>query len=121
MKELSDNELQNIFAEDRLNCQADPSIESRLNYAFMLKNSQNKIHQNSIFGGFASLFSLKHISIKAAFVSVLIIVSFLNFQKDGDTQISPLTDTCKVIYPYSLDSANVLPFYGDSCFTMKNL
>ena len=73
--------------------EADQSVESRLMYSFLLKNSQSKLKQNS-FGSFLGwLFSLQSIGIKTAIVSFLLFFSILNNQLYSGSGTISGTDT----------------------------
>ncbi|HZL09079.1 MAG TPA: hypothetical protein VFC65_03710 [Prolixibacteraceae bacterium] len=56
------------------------SVEDRLMYSFLLKNSQSKVKQNSFVHFFGWLFSLQGMGLKAGLVSVVLVFSLMNKQ-----------------------------------------
>jgi hypothetical protein len=114
--ELTEKELFEIFEKDNINCNPQPSVKSRLDYTFMLKQSQNKIHQNSFAGLFAWIFSFKNIPVKAAMVSAILFFSVFNYQqKTGITNGAGIDSASMSVIPFNLDTLNNRPFSSDTC------
>ncbi|MCG6188569.1 hypothetical protein [Maribellus maritimus] len=114
--ELTDNYLSKAFQNDKLDCTPDSSIKSRLDYTFMLKESQNKIRQNSFLGLFTWIFSGKNLPLKAAFISLLVLLSIFNFQQKPGNFESPVVDSASVLtIPFNIDSVTNKPFKSDTC------
>ena len=64
-----------LFKNDELSTKPDSAIKSRLDYTFLLKESQSKIRQNSFTGLFTWFFSIKNLPVKAALFSVVMLFS----------------------------------------------
>lgn len=117
---LTDKYLSELFDNDELNCKPDPAIKSRLDYTFMLKESQNKIRQNSFAGMFAWIFSVKNIPSKAALISIALLFSLFNFQQKTGNFVSPAVDSTSMItIPFNLDTVFNSPFNSDTCYFPK--
>jgi hypothetical protein len=58
----------------------DKSIEDRLMYSFLLKNSSSKLKQNSFASFFGWIFSTQSLGIKTAMVSFVLFFSIFNNQ-----------------------------------------
>lgn len=58
----------------------DQSIEDRLMYSFMLKNSRSKLRQNSFSSFFGWIFSVQGLGLKTGLVSVVLFFSVMNSQ-----------------------------------------
>ncbi len=115
--DLTDNFLNEIFKNDELGCTPDPSIKSRLDYTFMLKESQNKIRQNSFLGFFSWILSGKDLPLKAAFVSIILLFTVFNFQQEPGSFDSPVVDSASVLsIPFNIDTITNQPFKSDTCF-----
>lgn len=114
--ELTDKYLSEQFKNDELICKPDPAIKSRLDYTFLLKESQSKIRQNSFTGLFSWFFSLKNIPVKAALLSVVLFISVFNFQqKTGNFNTPTIDSTLFLTIPFYADSVVNKPFRGDTC------
>jgi hypothetical protein len=65
----------------------DQSIEDRLMYSFMLKNSRSKVRQNSFSSFFGWIFSVQGLGLKTGLISVVLFFSIfnnqLNFESSG--------------------------------------
>lgn len=113
---MNEQYLSEVFKSDRLNYKPDPAIKSRLEYTFLLKESQSKIRQNSFAGLFSWFFSLKSISVKAAMVSVILLISVFNFQQKTGNFSTPTVDSASMLsIPFKLDSIINKPFSSDTC------
>lgn len=114
--ELTEKELFELFEKDSTRRNPQPSVKSRLDYTFMLKQNQNKIHQNSFAGLFAWIFSIKNIPVKAAMVSAILFFSVFNYQqKTGITNGAGIDSASMSVIPFNLDTLNYLPFSSDTC------
>ena len=115
--ELTDKYLSELFQNDTLAAKPDAAIKSRLDYTFMLKESQSKIRQNSFAGMFSWLFSLKSIPFKAAMVSIILLFSVFNFpQNSGISNTTTVDSTLIPAIPFNIDSVINSPLRGDTCF-----
>ncbi len=113
---MTDKYLSELFRNDETGCKPDPSVKSRLDYTFMLKESQGKIRQNSFLGLFAWIFSLKSLPVKAAFVSLILMFSVFNFQQKSGNFETPTVDSASIFtIPFKLDSVINKPFSSDTC------
>lgn len=114
--ELTEKELFEIFEKDNIGCSPQPSVKSRLDYTLMLKQSRNKIHQNSFAGLFTWIFSFKNIPVKAAMVSAILFFSVFNYQQNtGNTNVMGVDSASMSIIPFNLDTLNNRPFSSDTC------
>lgn len=120
-KMLSEQELTTIFENDSKNINPGPMVGKKLKYTFMVKSSSYKIYQNSFLGMFYWFFSWSNIPVKTAFISMLLFLSIANFQPTGSQFISPGCDTTLNSIPLKIDSADMLPFYADTCILSKSL
>lgn len=112
---LTEQELQHLFENDSKNIQPDSSVEERVKYAFLVQSSKYKVAQNSFSGAFSWFFSFSDLPLKAALVSMLFLVSILNFPPTGNQVLSPVADTTQSTLPLKVDSAGMLPFFADTC------
>lgn len=112
---MNDSQLNNLFKHDTLHCSPDPAVKSRLDYTFMLKESQGKIRQNSFTGLFTWIFSVKNIPVAATlFMAVLLLSVFNSQQKAGNFAI-PGTDTASIqMMPLNIDSIIDQPLDDDT-------
>ncbi|MEI8113664.1 MAG: hypothetical protein WCI54_08540 [Bacteroidia bacterium] len=72
-----------LFAELLRNDQVgepDQTIEKRLEYSFLLKNSSSKLRQNSFGNFFGWIFSVQSIGLKAGLVSLALTFFVMNSQ-----------------------------------------
>lgn len=85
MKKMNENEMfAKLLQKDKVG-EPDKTIEDRLIYSFLLKNSGSKLKQNS-FASFAGwLFSAQSIGLKTALVSVVLFFSVFNSQFTFDS------------------------------------
>ena len=114
--ELTEKELFELFENDSVGCSPQSSVKSRLNYTFMLKQSQNQIHQNSFAGLFVWIFSFKNIPVKAAMVSAILFFSVFSYQqKTGNTNGTGIDSASMSVIPFNLDTLNNHPFRSDTC------
>ena len=115
--ELTDKYLSELFKSDEPVCKPDPSVKRRLDYTFLLKESQSKIRQNSFNGLFTWLFSLKDIPAKAALISVILLFSMFHFPQKSGNFATPAVDSASMLtIPFKLDSVIDRPLSGDTCF-----
>jgi hypothetical protein len=106
---MSDSQLNELFQNDELHCSPDPAVKSRLDYTFMLKESQGKIRQNSFTGMFSWMFSwmfsVKNIPVAATLFVAVLLFSVFNSQQKAGKFIVPGTDTASIhIMPLNIDS-----------------
>lgn len=102
--EWNNNDLNELFSNDTLNCKPDPAVKSRLNYHFMLKESRSTVRQNSFLGIFSWLFSVKNIPAKTALVSIVMLISMINFQNGSENSNFPAIDSASILIPFHCDS-----------------
>jgi hypothetical protein len=112
---LNEEELSRLFKQDAAGMEPDDAVRKRLEYAFMVKSREYKTTQNSFLSMFSWFFSWSNLPLKAAFVSVILLVSMLNFQPRNSELFSPANDTTLNSTPVIIDSAGMLPFFADSC------
>lgn len=117
---ITDQEIAGIFEKDATGIVPDATIQERLEYTFMVKSSGYKTAQNSFFGMLTWLFSWSQIPLKAALVSVVVLLSIINFQPKTSKFILPGCDTTQNQIFQHIDSAGMLPFYADSCLNTKS-
>lgn len=118
---LTEQELTQFFNQDSKNIYPNPNVGERLKYTFMVKSSAYKTSQNSFLGMFHWFFSWSNIPVKAVFISFFAFLSIINFQPTENQFISPGCDTTFNSVPLKVDSAEMLPFYADTCFLSKYL
>ncbi len=112
---LTEQELKQLFESDSINAHPDPSVGERVKYAFLVQSSKYKVVQNSFSGAFGWFFSLSDLPVKAALVSMVLLLSILNFPPAGNRALAPLADTTQSTLPLNVDSAAILPFFADTC------
>lgn len=111
MEKNIDNKLIQLIQNDQIGSPKS-EIEDRLMYTFMLKNGTSTVRQNS-FSGFSSwLFSFKHIAVKTAVLSCLLLFTLMN---SGLHQNQTYTGTCDSTF---VEKALVL---DSACFTNDHL
>lgn len=118
---ISDNEISSLFEKDAAKISPDNAIRERLEYTFMLKNSGSKVTQNSFLGIFTWLFSWSQLPAKAAFVSLILLVSLLKIPSVENQIVPPIQDTTFNAVPLHIDSSETSPFFADTCLTTKVL
>ena len=118
--QLSEQELVNLFARDAKGIAPDASVQERLEYSYLVKSTRYKTTQNSFLEMFISLFSWSHLPAKLALASVVIVISIMNFQPKGEELFSPGVDTTLNSAPFRIDTAEMLPFFGDTCLSGKS-
>ncbi len=69
------------------------AVEDRLNYSFLLKNSNSKIRQNSFVNFFGWIFSAQSMGLKAGLVSVVLFISVMNNPIDIESTRIPGSDS----------------------------
>lgn len=80
MKNMNRNQLLTELLQNDQVGEPDKTIEDRLMYSFLLKNSRSKVKQNS-FASFAGwLFSAQSIGLKTALVSLVLFFSVFGSQ-----------------------------------------
>lgn len=114
-KQMSEQELISMFANDAKGIAPDTSVQERMEYAYLLKSSGYKTTQNSFLGMFTGLFSWSNLPAKLALASVVIVISIMNFQPKNEQLFSPGVDTTLNSVPLRIDTAGMLPFFGDTC------
>ena len=116
-KHISEQELTKLFANDAKGIAPESSVQERLEYAYLVKSATYKTTQNSFLGMFTSFFSWSHLPAKLALASVVIIVSLMNIQPQSNEFLSPGVDTTLNTIPLRIDTAGMLPFFGDTCLS----
>ena len=112
---MNDSLLNDLFKNDALHCSPDPAVKSRLDYTFMLKESQGKIRQNSFTGLFAWFFSVKNIPVAATLFMAVLLLSIFNFQQKAGNFAIPGTDTASIqMMPLNIDSIIDQPLDDDT-------
>lgn len=91
-KKNNEKLLAELLRNDRVG-EPDKAIEDRLMYSFMLKNAGHKLHQNSMAGFAAWLFSARSFGLKVALVSVVLFFSVVNSQFIFNPSKANLSDT----------------------------
>ena len=119
-KQMSEQELISMFANDAKGIAPNTSVQERLEYAYLVKSTGYKTTQNSFLGMFTSLFSWSHLPAKLALASVVIVISIMNFQPKGEELFLPGVDTTLNSTPLRIDTAGMLPFFGDTCLSGKS-
>jgi hypothetical protein len=112
---MNDSQLNELFKNDELHCSPDPAVKSRLDYTFMLKESQGKIRQNSFTGLFTWIFSVKNIPVAATLFMAVLLLSVFNSQQKGGNFDIPGNDTASIqMMPLNIDSIIDQPFDDDT-------
>ena len=114
-KQMSEQELISMFANDAKGIAPATSVQERLEYAYLLKSTGYKTTQNSFLGMFTGLFSWSNLPAKLALARVVIVISIMNFQPKNEQLFSPGVDTTSNSVPLRIDTAGMLPFFGDTC------
>jgi len=74
----------------------DQSVEDRLMYSFMLKNSRSKLRQNSFSSFLGWIFSVQGLGLKTGLVSVVLFFSLfnnqLNFESSGTIGLDSISN-----------------------------
>ncbi|WP_340114721.1 hypothetical protein [Maribellus mangrovi] len=117
---VGEEELKRMFTHDARGIEPDTAVQERLEYAFLLNRSSYKTTQNSFLSLFSSLFSWSHLPAKVAVVSLLLMVSLINFQPKSQQFIMPGSDTTLNSVPLRIDTSGMLPFFGDTCVNVKS-
>ncbi len=117
---VSEKDLATFFRNDKIGSSPSPAVETRLNYAFLLKRKGFKIYQNSILGSFTWLFSLKYIPLKAAFVSIALLVSLYNIQQKAGQYETPVLDSTMINMPFNIDTFYNPAFNTDTCLFLES-
>ena len=87
---MSEIDLKELIQKDNVG-HPGSRVESRLNYAFLLKSSSSKIRQNSFGGFFSWFFSTQGIGVKTAIAGVLLAFVMLKPQMNlTPGSVSPL-------------------------------
>ena len=113
----TDKELTRLFEKDARDLVPDAAVRQRLEYTFMLKCSGAKVKQNSFLGMFSWLFSWSHLPLKAAMVSIILVVSLLKMPNVEQQFLLPGQDTTFNTIPLLIDTSETSPFFADTCFT----
>lgn len=117
---LSEQELNRMFTVDAGHIEPDPAVRERLEYAYLIRNRTYKTAQNSFLSMFTWLFSWSHLPAKVAVVSLLLMISVMNFQPKSQQFIMPGSDTTLNNVPLKIDTSGMLPFFGDTCLNVKS-
>ena len=116
---FTDSELTRLFEKDAVNLAPDTAVRERLEYTFLLKSKDSKVKQNSFLGMFTWLFSWSHLPLKAAMVSLILVVSLLRMPSVEQQFLHPGQDTTYNTIPLLIDSSETSPYYADTCLTTK--
>ena len=85
MKKMNRNEMfAELLQKDQVG-EPDKTIEDRLMYSFLLKNSGSKLQQNSFVNFFGWIFSAQSLGLKTGLVSVVLFFSVFNTQFTFDS------------------------------------
>jgi hypothetical protein len=117
---LSEQELNRMFSADAGHLEPDPAIRERLEYAYLIRNHTYKTAQNSFLSLFSWLFSWSQLPAKVAVVSLLLMISVINFQPKTQQFIMPATDSTLNNMPLRIDTSGMLPFLGDTCLNSQS-
>lgn len=120
-KIFNEKELNRLFEQDAAGITPDAAIRGRLEYTFLLKTSASKVSQNSFLGMFSWLFSWSQLPIKAAIVSVIVLVSFIKFPSVENQFLLPGQDTTYNSIPIQIDTSESSPFFADTCLTTTTI
>ena len=115
----TEKELAQLFAKDASRLTPDHAVRERLEYTFLLKSAAAKVNQNSFLGMFTWLFSWSHLPLKAAMVSLIIVLSFFKIPDVEQQFMNPAQDTTYNTIPLHIDSSGTSPYYADTCLTTK--
>ncbi len=110
-----EREMKRLLANDNIDASPDSGIKERLQYAFMLKNCSQKVRQNSFASLFNSFFSINHIGLKTAAISLLLLFTILqpdDLKDNGTTNC--LADTILVTIDEAKDTTLLFPSAKDS-------
>ena len=112
---MNDSQLNQLFKNDELHCSPDPAVKSRLEYTFMLKESQGKIRQNSFTGLLSWILLAKNIPVAATILMAVLLLSVFNYQQKAGNFTIPSTDTASIqTMPLNIDSIIEQPLDDDT-------
>jgi hypothetical protein len=114
---LSDQELAKMFEKDVAHLLPDAALRGKLEYAYLVKSRNYKTVQNSFAGVFTWLFSWTSLPAKVALVSIVLLVSIMNFQPRTGSIHATVADSTLTNMTMRIDTAGMLPFFADSCLT----
>lgn len=93
MKKMNRNEMfAKILQKDKVG-EPDNSIEDRLMYSFLLKNSSSKLKQNSFSSFFGWIFSAQSLGLKTGLVTVILFFSVFNNQLNFEPGTTATNDS----------------------------